>query len=606
MVDSMGSVHTKFIAIAFASLMLAGCSWQSSSDANTSQRQQDKQKRTNVVLFLIDDLNHYGVTAYGANRLHSYDNAFTNAPFETPNIDALARQGLRVDRAFAYPICENTRIALMSGKRNDRNYLQPKSQHSSDITFGDAFKRAGYATGLFGKWKQTRGTKEVPGKEYISEFGWDDYAAFDVVTEGQRFINPNLVINGKTFNYNGRQDLDPDTGRRWYGPDIVNRHALRFIEENKERPFFLYYPMILVHDDHKPTPATQPHSLFDNFPENADYNNTRGDDRQYFPDMIEYMDKMIGKVVEKLRKEGLDKNTLIVVMGDNGTKETFGHVLPDGSIYPGRKGGNADNGLHVPLVLNYPGIIPADDKGDYRRYDGLVNLTDIYPTIAEAADIAMPDADQVDGISFWPQATARTTKEHRDYIYTWYIGNETYKDEDKFLRYAFNKDFKRYAPDKDFPQGRFFDLRTDLLEREGSRVVEKRWKLKRYSGLDISQLTAEQTQAYHYLGEILNRHRLKAVERLQLRSTGTQLDVGQVMRLEVEVLPDNAQRQGVVWESSDPEVLQVNKFGEVTALAPGSAKISVYSWDDAEPLSANKPQSYLRTGVSTSVTLEVK
>lgn len=189
-----------------ASLLLTACtrlsgendtaSLETSVEAATPQSEIDKahQTHTNVVLILIDDLSHYGVTAYGANRLHSYDGEFTKEEFATESIDALAQQGIRIDRAFAYPICENTRIALMSGKRNDRNYLQPKSQHSSDITFGDAFKKAGYATGLFGKWKQTRGTVEVSGKDYISEFGWDDYAAFDVVTEGQRYINPNLVI----------------------------------------------------------------------------------------------------------------------------------------------------------------------------------------------------------------------------------------------------------------------------------------------------------------------------------------------------------------------------------------------------------------------------
>ena len=193
-----------------ASLLLTACtrlsgendtaSLETSVEAATPQSEIDKahQTHTNVVLILIDDLSHYGVTAYGANRLHSYDGEFTKEEFATESIDALAQQGIRIDRAFAYPICENTRIALMSGKRNDRNYLQPKSQHSSDITFGDAFKKAGYATGLFGKWKQTRGTVEVSGKDYISEFGWDDYAAFDVDVvadvEGGGAANVDLAV----------------------------------------------------------------------------------------------------------------------------------------------------------------------------------------------------------------------------------------------------------------------------------------------------------------------------------------------------------------------------------------------------------------------------
>ena len=85
----------------------------------------------------------------------------------------------------------------MSGQYNSRNFLRCKSQHASEITFGDVFQSAGYATGIFGKWKQTRGTREIPAKDYIFEFGWDEFCCFDVVGEGQRFINPNLVINGE-------------------------------------------------------------------------------------------------------------------------------------------------------------------------------------------------------------------------------------------------------------------------------------------------------------------------------------------------------------------------------------------------------------------------
>ncbi|WP_163937816.1 sulfatase-like hydrolase/transferase [Paraferrimonas sp. SM1919] len=594
--------HFKKLAVALTTATtLVACS----SDAPVAQSPK-APKHTNVVLILIDDLSHYGVTAYGANRLHSYDGEFTNKEFSTPEIDALAREGLRMDNAFAYPICENTRISLMSGKRNDRNYLKPKSQHESDITFGDAFKQAGYTTGLFGKWKQTRGTKEVKGKDYISQFGWDDYAAFDVIMEGQRYINPNLVINGEVHNYRGRKDLDPQTGRRWYGPDIVNRHALNFIEKNKDKPFFLYYPMILVHDDHKPTPHTKPDSIFDNFPETAQYNNQGGDDRQYFPDMIEYMSFLVGKVVDKLEEQGVRENTLIVIMGDNATKETFGHVMPDDSIYPGRKGGNADNGLHVPLIINYPGVVPASTDGSYRNYQGLVNLTDIYPTIAEAAGIAMPRAEQVDGISFWAQATGANKSEHRDHIYTWFIGNNSYKDvDDVGIIYAFNKDFKRYAPSKEFPQGRFFDLRSDPLERVGETMIEARWGVRRYSGLALDSLTPQQQAAYDKLGEIIQANVVERVTALSIDNPPQVLAVGDTVKLDYSVTPVNAKRAGVVWVSANPEVASVNKLGQVTAHQPGQTDITIYSWDDAYPLSANLKKTFDTSGVSANITVKV-
>ena len=91
----------------------------------------------------------------------------------------------------------------MSGQLGSRNFLRCKAQHASEITFGDVFQRAGYATGIFGKWKQSRGSNEVHGKDYIFAFGWDEFCCFDVVGEVQRYINPNLVINGEIHNYRG-------------------------------------------------------------------------------------------------------------------------------------------------------------------------------------------------------------------------------------------------------------------------------------------------------------------------------------------------------------------------------------------------------------------
>ncbi|WAJ72095.1 sulfatase-like hydrolase/transferase [Catenovulum adriaticum] len=591
----------------FNSVDSAASSTEQTSEAELVSPILKAGDKPNVVLILIDDLSHYGMTTYGSNVIRSVRGHFPDKKFSTPNIDALAQSGLRVENAFTHPICENTRIALMSGKNNDRNYLRPKSQHASDITFGDVFQKAGYTTGMYGKWKQTRGTKEIAGKDYISEFGWDDYVAFDVVDEGQRFINPNLVINGEIKNYQGRTDLDPETGRRWYGPDIFNRHALQFIEGNKDKPFFLYYPMALVHDDHKPTPDTKPNSIFDNFDETPhSRNGATGDDPKYIIDMIEYTDKLIGKVVNKIDELGLREETLIMVMGDNGTKEIFAHVMPDGSVYPGRKGGNADNGLHVGMVLNQPGTIPAESN-DTRGYDGLVYLTDVFPTIAEAAGIEIPQATDLDGISFWQQAMG-ASGEPRDNIYSWFIGNEKYTAETDpvKIRFAFNKNFKRYGPSRYFPNGRFFDLRTDLLEREGDRYVELRWGLRRYSGLNINNLTPEQHKAYTELGKVLAENELVRVNKLAITSDKSSLSVGETINLNAQVWPKNAKRDGVVWVSSDSNIASVNKFGEVTGHKAGKVEISVYSWDDAEPIASNRNPTFYTDGITAVKKLTVK
>ncbi|QDU89195.1 Choline-sulfatase [Pirellulimonas nuda] len=588
--------RTAAILARFSAVLLPMLVWASPADA----------ARPNVVLILIDDLGLYGVTAYGADRLSEQSGRFRDQAFSTPRIDQIASKGLRCDNAFVYPLCEATRVALMTGQYNSRNFVRPKSLHASQITFGDVFKRAGYATGMFGKWKQTRGTREIPAKDYIYEFGWDEFGCFDVVGEEQRYINPTLVINGQVHDYTGRSDVDPQTGRRWYGPDICNRLAVDFIDEHQDEPFFLYYPMLLVHDEHKPTPDTEPHSVFDNFTQQKrNRDGVVGDDRRYFPDMLAYADKLIGNVVDKLQACGLRENTLIVVMGDNGTKEPFTHVLPDGTQYPGGKGGNKDNGLHVPLVLSYPGVIPsAPDGTRYRSYAGLIDVTDIYPTLCEAAGIAIDDPGAIDGVSFWPQATG-AAGEPRRHIYTWYNANNEWSDPSIVMEYAFNKRFKRYAPHANFPTGRFFDLRTDPLETAGDRQVKVAWAHVHRSGLDRAELDAEQKGAFDELQAIIDANAYVPVAGLKISSGGFSTAPGETRRLQCRVTPPSATRRNVIWESDDPAVASINKFGELTPHKPGSARISVYSWDDAYPLAARSAQAFSRQGVSNSIRVTV-
>lgn len=555
------------------------------------------RQKTNVVLVLIDDLSYLGVSAYGADRLSSNWGLFKNTKFKTHTLDKLATDGLVCANSHAYPICENSRIALMSGKTNQRNLLKVKSQHASEVTFGDVFKKEGYATGIFGKWKQTRGTREIPGKDYISEFGWDEFACFDVIGEGQRFINPNLVINGEVKDYKGRTDTDPRTGRRWYGPDIFNYHALDFIDRHKDEPFFLYYPMALVHDDHKPTPDTKPDSLFDNFDEaNHNRDGHTGDDPRYLPDMIAYTDKLIGKIVAKLEEHDLRERTLIVVMGDNGTKEIFTHVWPDDQKYPGRKGGTSDNGTHVPLIFSQPGTIQPTTDRPYREYTGIVDITDIFPTIADATGIEIPRRSELDGVSFWSQVMGKT-EPHRKHVYSWFNGNAPYEEDELLLRYAFNNDFKYYAPSLEHPEGRFFDLRVDSLELAGDNYDERRWGVRLYDGLNLEELNQEQQKAYDYLKGVVESQAYQAVESIAIEQKSLTASVGETHLLTYQLSPKDATRNNIIWESDDPAVASVDKFGKLTAHSPGTVTITIYSWDDAQPLATNLATTFQRGGL---------
>ncbi|GHC46624.1 hypothetical protein GCM10007100_10330 [Roseibacillus persicicus] len=563
---------------------------------------QGEERQPNVVLILIDDLSHYGVSAYGAEKLGSLQGHYEDVAFETPRMDSLAVDGLRCDFAYAYPLCEPTRIALMSGKNNNRNYHKPKSQHASDITFGDLFQREGYETCLVGKWKQTRGTKEIPGKDYIYEFGWDEFCCFDVTTEGHRMLHPKIVQNGKPLKTDG---VDPETGRRFYGPDVFNRYALDFMKRKKEKPFFLYYSMVLVHDEHTPTPDTKPESVYDDWDhlKQTSPKAMRGNDPKYFPDMVAYTDKMVGQVLDQLKALELEDETLVVLMGDNGTKEIHSHILPDGTVFKGNKGANKEGGLHVPLLVRSPGeIVPG------QTYEGLVDVTDILPTLCEAADIPLPKNFVLDGRSFWKQVTGKSEKGHRDYIYTWYNGNHDSSDLSQKIEYVFTKEFKRYAPSSLYPEGRFFDLRTDLFEEVGEEVkkVPKRWNKWRRSGLKVDELTAEQKKAYEQLGGILEAEAYVAMTGLSVENVGKDLAKGESVQLAWTVAPANATRQGVVWESSDPAVASVDKFGVVTAHQEGGVTITAYSWDDAIPLADPTLPEMRRDGIQSAIEIRVR
>lgn len=568
---------------------------------------EQTRRPPNVVVILIDDLSHYGMTAYGSSILRSKQGLFPDRHFSTPNIDALAYSGLRVDRAYAYPLCENTRIALLTGKGNERNFLMPKAQHQSDVMMSDIFARAGYSTGLFGKWKQSRGTPETPAANYLSQFAWQDYTAFDVVEQGSRFMAPDIVRNGEVKSFTD-QEIDPDTGRRTYGPDIFNRDALAFVERNKDRPFLLYYPMVLVHDPHTPTPSTVPNAVFDAFDPHMDHGSgIMGDDPSRIFDMIEYADMLIGRLVDRIDDLGLREDTLIVVMGDNGTKEIFSHVLSDGSVYPGGKGRSADHGTHVGLILNQPGTVPPGNAGGIRAYDGMVFVTDILPTIMQAAGIAAPPNTTIDGKSFWRQAIGQSRVPARDHINYWYIGNGNYADEWNPIREhgVFDKAWKWYAPNKDFPDGRLFDLTRDPFEQQGSRSMTYKWGMKRHSGLPQDRLDAEPRRERARLQALIARYAEIPVTGLAIGGDDGPLSVGETRQLTRRIIPAKATRTGVIWTSSDPAIASIDKFGLVTAHAPGTAEIRIYSWDDAWPRADNTAPAFRIDGISASMTVTV-
>jgi arylsulfatase A len=387
----------------------------------TNAIQAAETKRPNIILILADDL---GYETLGANGGQSY---------KTPNLDALAKAGMRFDRCYVQPLCTPTRVGLMTGMSNARNYIEFGNMDPNATTFGNLLKKAGYATAIAGKW-QLGHDKDLPQR-----FGFDESCLWQHTRRPPRYANAGLEYNG----------VERDFKNGEYGPDLVNDVALKFIEKNKSKPFFLYYPMILTHAPYQPTPDSP-----DWDPKAKDEKVNH--DNKHFADMVTYMDKLVGKVVTELDDLKIRDNTLIIFLGDNGTGQGIKSRLRD-VTYAGGKGLTNDRGMHVPLVANWPGHIRSGSVND-----DLIDSTDFLPTICAAADVKIPSSLKIDGHSFWPQLMGEKGQP-REWIYTWYARDGV----PPVREFVTTKEFKLYR------SGRFYDLKKDPFEdKSPMRVAE--------------------------------------------------------------------------------------------------------------------------------------
>ena len=371
--------------------------------------------RPNIVFILADDL---GYETIGANGGTSY---------KTPILDGMAAGGMRFTHGYAQPLCTPTRVQLMTGLSNARNYLNFGKMDPKAVTFGNYFQKAGYATCMAGKW-QLGADLDQP-----KSYGFDEYCLWQHTRRPPRYANPGLEIQGERKDYSHGE----------YGPDLVNDYALDFIERNKAKPFFLYYPMMLTHDPYQPTPDSK-----DWDPKANGEGVLQG--AVHFGEMVGYMDKLIGKVLAKLEQCGIRENTLVIFLGDNGTGAGTRSMMGD-RVVVGRKGKTVDAGMHVPLIANWPGKIA---KGGV--CSDLVDTTDFLPTLCEVGGIKVAPGVQGDGRSFYAQM--RGEKGHpRDWIYAWYSPRQG--ESTRVEEFAFNHRYKLYR------SGKFFDLGSDLDEK---------------------------------------------------------------------------------------------------------------------------------------------
>ena len=402
----------------------------------------------NIILIMSDDL---GYEVIGANGGTSY---------ETPYLDEMAQGGIRFENAHVMPLCTPTRVSLMTGKYNFRNYIGFGLINPEEVTFGHLLSDAGYNTCISGKWQlfsynppYERPEMRSKGQR-IEDAGFEEFCVWHshhTEQKGSRYKNPVIYENG-----NFRDDTD---GK--YGEDIFCDYIIDYIERKKDddNPFFVYWPMAATHKPHEPTPDSPEWEGFD-----PPSNNSLGgktwaeledgswkDDPRFYRDMVEYHDKVIGRLMDYLKDQGLRENTLVIYLGDNGSPADVCSMMHQHNEICGGKGKTNDRGTHVPLICNMPGTIPSG-----KVETDLVECTDFLPTIFEAAGLDFPEGYIIDGKSFYPQLTGKEG-DPRDWIF-FHFDPMSARHEPGHIRFVRNHEWKLYET------GQLYDLRADLDE----------------------------------------------------------------------------------------------------------------------------------------------
>lgn len=410
------------------------------------------EKPPNIVLIFIDDMGYADIGSFGAKG------------YETPNLDRMAKEGMRfTDFHVSQAVCSASRAALLTGCYSERigikGALNPWAKHGlnpEEETIADLLKNRGYATAIFGKWHLghqkeflplNHGFDEYFGLPYSNDM-WPVHFDGKPITEGRKSSYPKLpLIEGnETVGY--VEDLD-DQGQL---TTMYTERALNFIEKNKNQPFFLYLPHSMVH---------VPLGVSDKF---------KGKSEQgMYGDVVMELDWSVGQILETLKKNNLDENTLVIFTSDNGPWLNFGNHA--GLALPLREGkGNMwEGGVRVPTLMRWPGKIPAGTE-----CDKLTSTLDILPTLSSLSGAAQPQR-KIDGVDIWSlmagdeQANPRTE-------YYYYYGRQLCGVREGDWKLMFPHTYRSYKgvePGKDgFPgpyaQGQtgleLYNLESDISE----------------------------------------------------------------------------------------------------------------------------------------------
>lgn len=397
----------------------------------------------NIVYIMADELAYFELGHMG------------NPHIKTPHIDRMALEGLRFTNALAAsPVCAPLRCSLMTGKHAGHASVRKNDGgtplRADEETIASLLKGKGYATGGFGKWGAGgRDSTGVPEKH-----GFDVFLGYYDQVHAHSFYPPYLIRNSEEV------PLEGNTGGR-SGPSYSHYHimeeGLEFIRENRDGPFFAYFPI------------TPPHGMFDIPADDAAWLRYRGENWVQDPDidqdiknyaaMVTMLDNDVGTILALLRELGLEENTIVFFTGDNGGQDRFksaenprGFFGPNvnphtGVAFRGGKGNLYEGGLKIPFLVRWPGRVKAGQVSDF-----VFSQVDILATLAELTGADIPTDS--DGSSILPEVLEQSDRKQSQEMFYWeYRGQRAVR----------HGDWKAVQPGED-KAWELYDLSVDIEE----------------------------------------------------------------------------------------------------------------------------------------------
>ena len=421
---------------------------------NKKGDQEDNERPPNIIIIFTDDQGYADLGVYGAQG------------YSTPNLDQMADEGMRfTDFHVSQAVCSASRAALLTGCYSERVGVQGAYNHTARVglnpeeeTIAEILKNEGYTTAAFGKWHLGHHEKFLPlqqgfdeyfGVPYSNDMWPVDYSGAPVSgTDHFKSFYPQLPLiegNEKIEEILTLADQDRLTTR-------YTERAVKFIEKNKDNPFFLYLPHSMPH---------VPLGVSDKF---------KGKSEQgMYGDVIMEIDWSVGEILKALKTNGLDENTLVIFTSDNGPWLNYGnHAGLTGLLREG-KGAMWEGGARVPAIMRWPGKIPQGFISNQ-----LTATIDILPTIADIIGADLPKK-KIDGISFKSHLFGEAIKSPRDEYNYYYVGELVAVRQGKW-KLTFPHEYRSYlgvAPGNDGYPGPYargnagielYDLENDISE----------------------------------------------------------------------------------------------------------------------------------------------